>query len=393
VKAKLVVCFLSLLFMAAPAFAARTILYYENECCRNITEGEFAILYVEGLKLREPAQGWTEQSAAAALRDLGHQPLGGWVLSRFLSEAVMAHLLKNSPFYRKPFTETKFQKSNTLVTISKARGAVSGNEGLTQGEFAVLLAEALGLQAPKGGWTAESSISALTSQPAPIQPAGGWKPGEYLTEMAMHEILAPTAFRSTSIDPKMIVPTLQAYSLLFGKYEIATEGHFGLFVVNALGVMPPMGGWTQEKALTFLKREYSVESGYGWSVGAPLCAETFDQALRQILAKVQQTSSITPTKSSPFMSLFRRALLAPPLTGFESYRSSYQAGGFRQDPAQAAERKKEVEAFVSSLRRSGLIPSDKCSIVPAQGLMQLRPAEPLCIDCTPPPASPINPVQ
>jgi hypothetical protein len=63
--------------------------------------------------------------------------------------------------------------------------------------------------------------------------------------------------------PKMVIPSLQAYSLLFGKYEIATEGHFGLFVVNALGIMPPAGGWTQEKALKYIEMQYGVQSGYG----------------------------------------------------------------------------------------------------------------------------------
>jgi hypothetical protein len=211
--------------------------------------------------------------------------------------------------------------------------------------------------------------------------------------MAMQQILAPTMYRSTSIEPKMVVPTLQAYSLLFGKYEIATEGHFGLFVVNALGAMPPAGGWTQEKALEYLKKEYGAESGYGWSAGAPLCAETFDQALRQILAKVQQTSSIIlPAKSNPYSLLFGQALLAQNSLKFDSFGFHAQTAGSRQDSAQAAERKKEVETFITSLRRSGLIPNDRCAIVPAQGLMQLKPAEPLCIDCIPP-ASPIAPLR
>jgi hypothetical protein len=391
VKTKLVVGFMIALFMATPLFAARTILYYENECCRNITEGEFAILYVVGLKLQEPAQGWNEQSAAAALRDLGHQPPGGWVLSRFLSESVMAHLLKNSPFYRKPFTEASFQKSKTLVLISKARGVVSGNEGMTQGEFAVLLGEALGLQAPRGGWTSESAIASLMSQPTPIHPAQGWKPSELLTETVMQQILVPTAFRSTSIDPKMVVPALQAYSLLFGKYEIATEGHFGLFVVNALGVMPPAGGWTQEKALKYIETQYGAQSGYGWSVGAPLCADTFDQALRQILVKVQQTSSISPTKSSFFSTFLERAPFSRSSVSPSSFGFAAQAEGSRGGSISATDKQKETEEFITSLRRSGMIPSDKCAIIPAQGLVELKPAEPPCIDCQPTPASPSNP--
>jgi hypothetical protein len=393
VSTKLIVGFMIALFMAVPLFAARTILYYENECCRNITEGEFAILYVEGLKLHEPAQGWTEQSAAAALRDLGHQPPGGWVLSRFLSEAVMAHLLKNSPFYRKPFTESTFQKSKTLVLISRARGVVSGNEGLTQGEFAVLLAEALGLQAPRGGWTGESAIASLMSQSTPIHPAQGWKPSDLLTEAVMQQILVPTTFRSAAIDPKMVVPTLQAYSLLFGKYEIATEGHFGLFVVNALGIMPPAGGWTQEKALKYIESEYGAQSGYGWSVGAPLCADTFDQALRQILVKVQKTSSLSPVKSNYFSALLKNALSARSSLSSSAFGFSAPSAGSSRQSLSTSDRKGETERVINSLRRSGMIPGDKCAIISAQALLELTPPEPPCIDCQPNPVSPLRPPQ
>ena len=103
--ARVVLGALAVLLAGAPVFAARTILYYENECCRHITEGEFAILYCQGLKLREPLQGWTVQTAAAALTSLGHQPAGGWILSRFPvrsghgAPAAKFSLLPQ-PFYR-----------------------------------------------------------------------------------------------------------------------------------------------------------------------------------------------------------------------------------------------------------------------------------------------------
>jgi hypothetical protein len=367
-----------------PAFATRTILYYENECCRYITEGEFAILYVAGLKLREPAQGWTVQSAAAALSSLGHQPQGGWVLSRFLSEAVMARLLKNSPFYRSPFADPAFQKSDTLVTIANARSALPGEEGLTQGEFAVLLAEALKLPGPPSGWSENSAIAALSSQPVAIHPIAGWKANAQLRESEMLQVLAPTRFRPTSLEPNMVVSTVQAYSLLFGKYEIATEGHFGLFVVNSLGVQSPPGGWTQEEALKYIKNRFNVESGYGWNAYAPLCAKTFYQALHQIIARLQPAAHASPQPNRPVAGTKKTATalysgFVGPLAGEIGNASSSPQNEERNRKSSA------VEDYLNSIRHGGLIPADECAIIPAQGLLAMKQREPFCSDCTPPP--------
>ncbi|HYK88645.1 MAG TPA: hypothetical protein VE398_07735 [Acidobacteriota bacterium] len=355
-----------------PAYAARTILYYENECCRYITEGEFAVLYVEGLKLGEPAQGWTVQSAAAALSSLGHQPQGGWVLSRYLSESVMARLLRNSPFFRKPFSDPAFQKSDALVTIAGARSALPGDEGLTQGEFAVLLAEALKIPGPSSGWSTGSAIAALTGQRVPIQPAAGWKQNAQLRESDMLQILVPTRFRPTSLDPSMKVSTLQAYSLLFGKFEIATEGHFGLFVVTALGAPAPPGGWTQEEALRYIKERFGVDSGYGWNASAPLCAKTFDQALRRIIEQLQATAPVSQQASSA-----GPQKAGSPKAGVDKDQPTAQESTGRSGAPS--------EEYLKSIRRNGLIPSDQCAIIPAQGLLSLRRGESPCTDCVPPP--------
>ncbi len=374
-----------------PSFAARTILFYEDECCRYITEGEFAVLYASALKLREPAQGWTIQSAAAALSSLGHQPQGGWVLSRFLSEAVMARLLKNSPFYRAPFTEPAFERSDLLVTIANARGALPADDGLNQGEFAVLLVEALKLQAPPAGWSMSSAIAALSAQAVPIRPVDGWKPNGPLHESEMLQILAPTRFRPTSIDPGMVVSSLQAYSLFFGRFEIATEGHFGLFVVSSLGVPAPQGGWTQKAALDYLQKRFGVQSGYGWNAHAPLCAKTFDDALRRIIEQLQPSTSAS---SQPVM--------PPAETGIAAatkLSSGLVDPATKEAPASSQNKDRDrknagVEDFLNSIRRNGLIPANPCTIVPAQGLLALRQREPLCADCPPPPPpTPIAPPQ
>ncbi len=359
------------------SFAARTILFYEDECCRYITEGEFAVLYASALKLREPAQGWTIQSAAAALSSLGHQPQGGWILSRFLSEAVLARLLKNSPFYRAPFTDQAFQRSDTLVTIANARGALPADDGLNQGEFAVLLVEALKLRAPPAGWSVNSAIAALSAQAVPIHPVDGWKANAQLRESEMLQILAPTRFHPTSIEPGMVVSSLQAYSLLFGKFEIATEGHFGLFVVSSLGVPAPQGGWTQAGALDYLQRRFGVRSGYGWNAHAPLCAKTFDQALRRIIEQLQPATAAATQPGRQSVGL----------VGPDTKDSSPSAQNRDRDKKSSG-----VEDFLNSIRRNGLIPADQCAIIPAQGLLALRQREPFCVDCPPPPPpTPITP--
>lgn len=346
--------------MASPAFAVRTILYYENECCRNITEGEFAILYCQGLKLREPAQGWTVQTAAAALTSLGHQPAGGWVLSRFLSEAVMARLLRNSPYYRKPFTDQDFQSSDRLVTIANARSVVESDEPLNQGEFAILLAQALKLPVPPD-CSPEVAIRALMALPTPIKPVAGWKPRVALRETDMVEALALTQYRPTMIHPTMEIAPLQAYSLLFGKYEIATQGHFGLFIVEALGVPPPPSGWTGKSALAFVKSEFKIGNTFGLNHHAPLCTEFFLNSLRQILTQIQQT---TPTTAgAPAAPGRLEAAAAPPGPQPRSGPSQPAAGA--PDAATAA-----VESFIREARRSGMIPADVCETVPARALIR-----------------------
>jgi hypothetical protein len=368
------------LFLATPLFAARTILYYNNECCRTMTEGEFAILYAQALKLHEPAQGWTIQTAAAALSGLRHQPEKGWILSRLLSESVMAGLLQNSPFYRKPFDTEEFRKSNILVTIAKARGVFPVEDAITQGDFAILLVRALNL--PKGRESAENAAKTLASQPVPIAPTGGWQIDAPLKESDMAQILAPTAFHNTSIDPNILFTPVQAYSLLFQKFEIATEGHFGVFLVKALGVPEPAGGWTKQAAMDFIKTEFGVDSGYGWSPNAPLCVETFENALRKILLQLKNGGTAPPGKPGNGSFALALPVSSQSQTGFSEF-------GYAEPQAQpdvASKRKKEVEAFLNDLRHNGLIPSDRCATISKLALMaitasQLRTGEP------PPPAS------
>jgi len=383
------------LLIASPVFAARTILYYENECCRNITEGEFAILYSQALKLHEPAQGWTVQTAAAALSAIGHQPDKGWVLSRFLSESVMSGLLRNSSFFREAFDTEAFKTSNLLVTIAKARSAFQVQDAITQGEFAHLLVTALNLPAPKGGWTPERAIKALSSQPTPISPIKGWQVDAPLKEADMIKILASTPFRSTAIDANLEISPVQAYSLLFGKFEVATEGHFGVFLVKTLGVPEPAGGWSKQAALDFIKTEFGVDSGYGWTPNAPLCAQTFEKTLRKVLLQGKSRNG-APAKhpnnglASPAVPNDENASAAPFAGAAEAFAEFGTMQATKQS-GDAAKRNKDVESFLNDLRRGGLIPSDQCATIPAQALLGV--AAPLGSADPPPPASSSVPPQ
>jgi len=379
---------------SSPAFAAKTILYYDSECCRNITEGEFAILYCESLNLREPIQGWTVQSAAAALSTLGHQPEGGWVLSRFLSEAVMSRLLRHSKLYRKPFNQQDFQHSTKLVTIANSRIAVPSEDAITQGEFAVLLARALNIPAPARP-TPEAATNVLVSRPVPLRPMAGWRVDAPLIESEMLEILSPTPFRASSVDATSDISALQAFSLLFEKFEIATQGHFGLYIVEALAIPPPVGGWTMKKALDYVEKEFGVSGGYGLHRNAPLCAEFFVNSLREILLKLWQPANTPPkTKgASALLHLLRRA--TDPATVMVSADISFNSyGSFEFAPQQGGKSSgsssNDVASFIKDVRSSGLLPTNSCQPVAAQGFSKAQqgPIGPVAAAPPPPPKTP-----
>ncbi len=388
-------------FAAIPASAAKTILYYDSECCRNITEGEFAILYCQSLGLREPAQGWTVQSAAAALSSLGHQPQGGWVLSRFLSEGVMSRMLRNSKLFRKPFNEADFQRSTKLVTIASARSVVPSDDAITQGEFAVLLARALSVPAPAHP-SPEAAIKLLTSMTMPLKPVAGWQANATLNEAAMLEILNATRFRASSVDPTAEISPLQAFSILFGKFEIATQGHFGLYIVEALSVPPPAGGWTMNKALDYVQTEFGVSGGgYGLHRNAPLCADFFVNSLREILLKLWQPANTPPSTktASRLMRLLNRA--TTPVAEVTAADFSFGLGGsfnfvdpqdgkkpgIQQGGKSSGPSSKDVDTFIKDVRSSGLLPSDRCQPVAAQGFSKAPqgPIGPLGAPNAPPP--------
>ncbi len=379
---------------AAPAFAAKTILYYENECCRNITQGEFAILFCQALGLREPAQGWTVQSAAAALTTSGHQPKGGWGLSSVLTEADMSGLLRNSKFDRKPFNQAEFRRSRKPVTIANARTAAPSDEAISQGEFAVLLVRALNLP-PPGNPSPFEAASILASRPIPVKPLAGWQVDQPLREAEMLEILASTPIRASSVDPTAGISALQAYSLLLGKFEIATQGHFALYIVEALNIRPPAGRWTIKSALERVGKEFGVGGGYGMHPNVPLCGDFFVNSLRDILLKTGQPPGAPPQARGPFalLRMLRRA--AGPAAGFEppglvsALPVSLDFGPLQRSSSSQS-RGKDVDAFIRDVRESGLLPSNKCEPVAAQGFSKAAqgPIGPATTPVPPPAATP-----
>ncbi len=390
--------FITIIVVAAlPAYAAKTILYYDSECCRNVTQGEFAILYCQSLGLREPAQGWTVQTAAAALSALGHQPDGGWVLSGFLNQGAMSRLVRKSKLNRKEYEQAEFKRSTKPITIADARAIAPAEDAITQGEFAILLARALNVPGPANPSPA-AAAKLLSAQPLPIRPLAGWQVDQPLREAEMLEILSATPFRASSVDPTAEISSLQAYSLLLGKFEIATQGHFALYIVEALNVPPPSGGWTMKKALDYVQKEFGVNSGYGMQRNVPLCADFFVDSLRGVLMKVSQPANgSAPSKgASALMRLFGK--VTDPTIGLDSLDlSSTLRASFAFAPLQAGKSStssaKDVDSIIKDVRSSGLLPSNKCQPVAAQGFSRAGqgPIGPLPPPIPPPPDTPKPP--
>ncbi len=383
--------------VAVPAFAAKTILYYDSECCRSITQGEFAILYCQALGLKEPAQGWNVQTAAAALSSFGYKPEGGWVLPASLTEGVMSRLVRNSKLDRKQFDGADFRRSNKPVTIANARAVVPDDDAITQGEFAVLLVRALNLPAAANPVPA-AAAKLLASQPVPIRPLEGWQVDQPLHEAEMLQILSATPIRASSVDPTAEISPLQAYSLLLGKFEIATQGHFALYIVEALNVPPPAGGWSMKKALDYVEREFGVSSGYGMHRNVPLCADFFVNSLRGVLLKTWQPAN-TPAPPKGAAALFRLFGKATGSTvGLEVFDTfSEFHGSFEFVPLQgsssAVPGAKDVDAFIKDVRSSGLLPANRCQPVAAQGFSRAAqgPLGPTPVPIPPPAETPKPP--
>jgi len=87
-------------------------------------------------------------------------------------------------------------------------GNRAGIRAALEGEFAVMLAQAMRLRAPRGGWsppTATSILTTLRLRPEMAQgivPAGGWQPGRALTEGSVASLLNQMGLQVTARAPE-----------------------------------------------------------------------------------------------------------------------------------------------------------------------------------------------
>lgn len=90
---KFALCFF-VLFMALPVLvSAQTAGANKAESERIITQGEFAVLYCQHIRLTPPIDGWTPESGVAAMSDQGINPTEGWDAEADLIERVMIELV------------------------------------------------------------------------------------------------------------------------------------------------------------------------------------------------------------------------------------------------------------------------------------------------------------
>lgn len=87
-----------------------------NEPGKVITQGDFAVLYAKAIALKEPAEGYTPQTASEWLSSFKNPiaPVEGWVLDEALTEKVMVHLVKRVGVFISP------SNPDALVTVAKA---------------------------------------------------------------------------------------------------------------------------------------------------------------------------------------------------------------------------------------------------------------------------------
>jgi hypothetical protein len=299
-----------------------TILYYPTqECCQEITEGEFAILYAQGMQLAEPPEGWTVQSASAAVAEkLGWIPIKrqwssdrksytykrkGWHLSEYLTEEVFFDGLKASKdpqFDRKPFTngfrkddlvtqltpntEGNFELLYTAgdpdeaVRIPKVRAAVTRCDCVTEGEFAALFAQKIQIDPRVRVWTADRAANELLAKC--YYPTGGWRLPECLTNEDFANLLRGTEYElpvAQAVNPHGYVSPLEVMAAL-EKRPVTTQGELAIYYANRIGLRPPEGGWTSEAAIQRLQG-YNLSPAFGWVQCAPGCAYDFEKFVKR----------------------------------------------------------------------------------------------------------------
>ncbi|MDD5544204.1 MAG: hypothetical protein PHX83_13615 [Acidobacteriia bacterium] len=332
-----------------------TILYYPTqECCQPLTEGEFAILYAQGLGLPEPTEGWTVQSASAALTDrLKFVPVKrqwdsehktytykrrGWHLSDFLTEEVFFDALKaseNPKFDRKPFTngfnapdltqrivstpDGYFELNYTAgdpdaqVRLPEVRAAVMKCDCITQGEFASLFAQKIDLDPRVLTWSPGLAANELLAKC--YYPRGGWQLNKCLTNEDFFNLLKGTEFdlrTGQAVDPNGFVTPLQALAVL-EKQPFTTEAELAILFANRIGMRPPPGGWTADAAIQRLSG-YDLSPSYGWVQCVPGCAADFEKLLKRAAMPANQYALTGPLQCEPLRPPIVNQLIGQPPT-------------------------------------------------------------------------------
>ncbi len=97
---------------------------------------------------------------------------------------------------------------------------------ITQGEFAILYCEAVGLTEPANGWTADSAINALKGlKPVSIAPENGWQSGKDLLEGEMVYLVQPVGINLVTAYPAKKVLYRRAVKVFIKFKEMFLEIH------------------------------------------------------------------------------------------------------------------------------------------------------------------------
>lgn len=249
----------------------------EDECCQEITHGEWAILLAWALGLVEPPEGWTAAQAARALERMGRRPEGGWRLEAPLRESDLALTLRGTRFATHPAA----QPGHGAVTRARARAIFREGMPVAQGRFAQMLVRAL---APERTFTVPEALAWL--QARGLAPVGGWEPDQWMTERTMWEILSRARWPVSTLArllPEvgdLPVEWARAHALLFERRDQLTQAMLALVLVKVSGLAPPAGGWTLAAALAELER-WNARPEYGWTPSAPICEGDLARLLRR----------------------------------------------------------------------------------------------------------------
>lgn len=273
-----------------------------DDCCRTITEGEFALFFVRALSLEAPRGGWSEDLAVAALAHRGYAPRQGWQPSRLLTEAVLREVVAGTRFATGPAVHLVTEAS-APVTVARARAVFTGGVTITLGEFAQLIAQTLSRRGVPGD--EHDALAVLVRRN--ILPPTGWQARDVVTEKTMRTILERARllpplqtdlFREGDALP---VDYTRAWALVRQRRSLLTQAMVALLLVKLSGGTPPAQGWTVERAIAELERFYARPE-WGWVPTAPICRSDLARLMRRagvVLPPAEECQVVADQPVSP----------------------------------------------------------------------------------------------